>query len=100
MEDGGIFESMSDDHRRDQRRAVFKGAKIVFNGGYSTAECIVKNISTGGARLKFGDITGIPPRFTLKLDDSSLPARECVVRWRAGGLIGVQFVDDTAPDAT
>jgi hypothetical protein len=91
---------MSDDHRRDQRRAIFKGAKIVFHGGYSTAECIVKNISTGGARLKFGDITGIPSRFTLKFDDGSLPARECIVRWRANGFLGVQFVDGAESDAT
>ena len=87
--------SPDDSHkdRRDGRRSrTFKGCRIVFNGGYSTFECTIKNISPSGALLRFGDVVGVPNRFELELE-AGRPRKKCVVRWRSGSLMGVSFDD-------
>ncbi len=53
--------------RKEGRRRMLKGAKLSFYGGYCSFEGIVRNQSQNGARLDFGDTTGVPSEFTLAI---------------------------------
>jgi hypothetical protein len=86
--DGEVFE----DRRRETRRRVFKGATVSFNRGYGAMECVVRNQSEEGARLSFGDIASVPPRFGLRLSGEAA-ARDATVIWRGGREIGVSFAE-------
>ena len=92
--DGQVFE----DRRREPRHRVLKGGTLTFNNGYGALECVVRNLSAGGARLQFGDTAAVPPRFDLRVSGESkaLPAR---VRWRTITDVGVAFEDDAGSQA-
>ncbi len=72
------------------RSQTFLPAKIYFNDKRSVFDCLVKNISSGGARLKISSPMGIPEQFTLFIpseNESSL----CWIIWRNMSEIGVSF---------
>jgi len=73
-----------------RRRRSLKGGRIVFNNGSSTIDCIIKNLSEGGARVQVENSMGIPTQFMLFLDDGG-PAKSCVVKWRTTTALGVAF---------
>lgn len=79
------------DRRSEQRRRVFKGAVLRFDGGYASRECVVRSLSDHGARLSFGDALDIPPRFDMRLSDE-VAFRPVEMRWRRGGEVGVRLV--------
>ncbi|KKB10182.1 PilZ domain-containing protein [Devosia chinhatensis] len=81
---------MSEDSRTEQRRRTLKGGKIVFNDGFSTFDCTIRNLSEGGAKLLVASPVGIPKRFRLALDDGR--SFDCETAWLGDGEIGVKFV--------
>jgi hypothetical protein len=83
-------DAMSEEHRRAGRRRTLKGARIVFNRGRSSINCVVRNLSATGALLKVESPVGIPDEFVLTLDEG--PASVCHVARRTGNEIGVEFV--------
>jgi len=74
------------------RPRTLKGARIVFNQGFSTIDCVVRNLTQGGARLQIESTSGLPDQFTL-IFDSDRRECTCSVRWRKGNALGVQFID-------
>ncbi|HWA20112.1 MAG TPA: PilZ domain-containing protein [Devosia sp.] len=76
--------------RAVQRRPTLKGGRIVFNGGRSTIDCTVRNLSDQGARLQVASVIGIPDTFDLLLPN--MPKQPCQVAWRKVKEIGVSFV--------
>jgi len=70
-----------------------KRGYIVFDGGFSTIDCVVHYASNSGANLKFENVEDVPLRFLLHVDDAS-PSSQCVVIWRMGSLLGVDFEKD------
>jgi PilZ domain-containing protein len=76
------------DQRGDRRMRVFKTARIVFNGGYTAADCRVKNLSLSGALLEMPSIVGVPNQFELQLDGVQ---RSSKVVWRNDRFLGVVF---------
>lgn len=76
------------ERRTEARRRTFKGATLRFNGGCSVFDCVVRDQSDSGARLSFGDSSGVPTRFHLKIAGEDA-ARAAVVRWRNANTIGV-----------
>ncbi len=71
------------------RQRVLKRAKIVFEGHEAVIDCVVLNMSGGGACLKVETPIGIPDTFDLMLDHASV--RHCRVAWRKAAQIGIQF---------
>jgi len=71
------------------RHKVFKGAKLTFNSGFGSYECVVRNLSESGARLSFGDASCVPPEFDLSITGGI--ARPVQVRWRTMTAVGVAF---------
>jgi len=76
---------------------VLKSARIVFDGGYTTYDCRVKNLSSAGALLLLPSVLGIPKHFSIEIDKSGT-LRPCTVMWRTDTQLGVAF--DDARDAT
>ena len=78
------------DQRAVSRRTTLKGGRIAFNGGRSTVDCTVRNLSSKGAKLLVSSVVGIPDTFDLVLSDHSRQA--CRVKWRSLKELGVEFV--------
>lgn len=82
--------------RRGQPRSrTILGARAVFNERFSTMDCRVRDISAGGARLRFGGPPVVPRWFELQLIERG--ERRRVERvWTSGQDMGVAFVAETA----
>lgn len=76
--------------RRSQRRQrVLKGGTIIFNGGNSTIDCVVRDLSETGARLRVESVIGVPNEFELRVSDGR--SWRCRMRWRSNTECGVEF---------
>ena len=67
-------------------------ATIVFGGGRTKLDCIIRDLSTGGAKLEVASVKSIPQSFDLIVPRHR--PHHCQVRWRALKELGVQFVDE------
>ena len=85
------------ERRRVRRIHVFKSAKVTFNG--SLRDCIVRDLSSLGARLAFVSTAYIPDDFSLTFD-SARTLRACRVTWRTATEIGVEFQEASYHAAT
>ncbi|PWK72663.1 hypothetical protein [Aminobacter sp. AP02] len=80
------------EQRKEGRHRTLKGAKLSFYGGYCSFEGIVRNQSQNGARLDFGDTTGVPPEFSLAISGEAAK-RTARVCWHSPTSVGVCFVE-------
>jgi hypothetical protein len=79
------------DSRRTPRRKVVEDAQIVDKrGGWSLINCMVRDISDGGAKLQIDPWLEIPSNFDLLLvkELRIVPVR---IRWRRRNFMGVEF---------
>ena len=65
-------------------------AQIVFGGGRGRVDCIIRDLSDGGARLEVSSVGGIPQTFDLMAPGHR--PHSCRVAWRALKELGVQFL--------
>lgn len=79
-----------DEHRRAARRRALKGAQIIFNDGASVIDCVVRDVSETGAKLKIPSPLGVPDTFTLSVQVDDIRYK-CRVAWRRATEIGVSF---------
>lgn len=77
------------DRRHHQRARVLRRAKIVFNRGYGALDCVLLDLSPGGARLKLHSLFGVPDRFELRIENG--PAYAATVRYRETAAAGISF---------
>ncbi len=77
----------------ERGRSLLK-AKITFNNRMSTVDCIVKNISAGGARLAVPSTLSLPNEFDLDIPLKGKTYR-AQMRWRDTENIGVEFIEAT-----
>jgi hypothetical protein len=88
------------DNRRNARRfRAHHPAKIVF-GPESMISCMVRDISTGGARIAVTPHMPLPENFELFIAAHDLQVRRARVCWRKGDCAGVAFDVDTAGEGT
>ena len=83
------MEKPPQERRNEARHRVLKGAQIVFKGHEAVIDCVVLNLSDGGACLKVESPIGIPEAFDLVLDHAFVG--NCRVTWRKATQIGVEF---------
>jgi hypothetical protein len=81
-----VYLDLMEEHRIAPRHRVLKAGTIEFGGG--AINCMVRNVSAGGAALEVSSPVGIPEHFRLFADGSHLP---CHVVWRKEKRIGVAF---------
>lgn len=75
------------DKRREARKAFLKRAQILFEG--AGFDCIVENMSGGGARVRFASPTPLPEVLALRFHDGTSHAARR--RWSHGELAGLEF---------
>lgn len=78
------------ERRRGRRTKVYKCAKISTNG--SLRDCVVRDISSCGARLALVSTAYIPDKICLTFDGART-LRACRVAWRSATEIGVEFCE-------
>ena len=79
-------------------------AKIVFNNGQITLDCLIRNLSETGAKLTISDAVTVPDCFDLTIPQKNV-TRRVRTAWRRGEEIGVRFEDaprseSGSPDAS
>ncbi|MBB5220267.1 hypothetical protein HNP73_000188 [Amaricoccus macauensis] len=79
-----------ENRRVHQRARVLRRAKIVFHRGYNAVDCVVLDLSPGGARLKIGALLGLPDQFELRIENG--PVYAATVRYRLPEVTGVRFM--------
>jgi hypothetical protein len=79
-----------DGQRRAPRHRALLGGKLMYGGGYFTLDCLVRDLSALGARLKLPEGQAVPPEvFFLEL--RSGVAHQARVVWRRHPEIGLEF---------
>ena len=81
----------SAEHRRSLRQRSFLGAKLVYGDGAFTVDCVVRDVSETGARVKLPDGQAVPDRLFLVEMRSGI-AYEARVAWKRHPEIGLEFV--------
>jgi hypothetical protein len=78
-----------DERRTAPRHRVLKHGTLALGDG-GTVDCMVRNISSGGARLDLANPFGLPPSFTLVIETDHF-IRRCRPVWCSDTRIGVAF---------
>ena len=81
--------------RRSERLKSLLRAKIIFNAGSSSIDCLIRNVSAHGMRLELGESLSVPSEFDLQVPHKGRTYRARLV-WRGDGMIGVAFVPANA----
>jgi len=84
------MERPAQEGRKAARHRTLKAARITFQGHGAAIDCLVRNLSDGGACLKVESPIGIPNTFDLVFDSGSI--HRCRVTWRKATQIGVGFI--------
>ncbi len=87
---------MSRERRRNFRVEWTSPASIEPGDGRGRLNCVVINLSNGGARIACTE--PLPDEFTLRLTPGKGRPRASRVVWRRGQEIGVQFTDLVPPE--
>ncbi|MBV9066085.1 MAG: PilZ domain-containing protein [Methylobacteriaceae bacterium] len=83
------------DARRSERLKSLLRARIIFNGGNSTIDCLIRNVSAHGMRLELAESLSVPGEFDLEVPHKGRTYRARLV-WRGDGMIGIAFVPENA----
>jgi hypothetical protein len=75
--------------RAAPRHRVLKHGTLAFGGG-GGIDCMVRNISSSGARLDIATPVGLPATFTLVIQTDQF-MRRCRPVWSNDNRIGVAF---------
>ena len=79
-----------ENRRRERRdRVLFRG-RIILDDGFSTIDCVIRDLSPHGARVTVQD-QAVPPRsFSLAVLDTGR-VFDAVRRWQHGRSVGLEF---------
>lgn len=81
---------MAEERRKHPRSRVLRRGQVVFRDGYSVLDCVLTDLSPGGAQLNVENWLTLPQRFELRITGG--PRHLAEVRHRAMARTGVQFV--------
>lgn len=87
--------------RKFQRQRTLKKARVVFNDTYSTYDVVIRDMSEGGVKMKFGAPVAVPPLFTLMILNPATgdyDQHACELRWQRGDQAGARFVGTDAAE--
>ena len=81
------------DKRRNRRQPLSHVATIArVENGERIGECIVRDMSAGGARLVVKEPVELPKSFVLLMSKSGNVLRRCQVVWSRQNHVGVSFL--------
>lgn len=85
-----IASAASEKRKHQPRLPARMTASIVAPGQLSPAPCVVREVSFAGAKLELDVNWIIPKLFWLRID-GDVRLHYCVVAWRSGPSVGVEF---------
>ena len=83
------FLDPANNRRASPRRRQYKAAKLVFNDNQSVVDCVVRDISDTGARVRVGGWFDCPERLVMKVSDGVSYSAEVV--WFQNHELGLRF---------
>ncbi len=83
---------------REHRRKAFKAGIISYQNHSLTVDCVIRDMSSSGAKLQFAKSVIVPEHFTLTIPMEGQRV-DCLVRWRKANVIGAEFIGDMEQDA-
>ncbi|MEE8189580.1 MAG: response regulator [Kiloniellales bacterium] len=84
--DGGLR------RRKHKRIKTLKSGDIVFGEAKTSVNCLILNLSGGGAALQLKTLLNLPETFELRIQNG--PLHVCELCWRHGNKLGVRFLSD------
>jgi hypothetical protein len=85
--------------RESDRIRSFLRAQIIFNNRMTTIDCIVKNISSTGARVALDNTLAVPTEFDIYIPQRGRSHHARLI-WRDKDSIGIDFIDAPSQAAT
>ena len=85
---------MKTERRKYPRIAVVQPATLLRRDGSPIADCILRDISIGGARLRVEAIAEVPRQFSLQVPRGGKVQRHCELVWQSNSEMGVRFLSD------
>jgi diguanylate cyclase (GGDEF)-like protein len=79
------------ERRRERRHRVLKRGQIVVHELHSTIDCMIRDVSSAGARLRVNGYFAAPSRFDLRFIETG-QIRPVRLRWQRGNELGVEFL--------
>jgi len=80
-----------DNRRRARRARTLLAGKIIAGNGLNVLDCMIRDFSSGGARVRISAATALPPKVSLLVIKEGL-LFEANVAWRRGDETGLTFV--------
>jgi hypothetical protein len=80
------------ERRSSKRVRAHLEARVVCDTSSSSAECIIRDISSTGARLVFPCLAEIPVEFVLHIPGTEVAAKGRLI-WSTGQENGIMFTD-------
>lgn len=90
--EAAMAEDANAEHRAKPRQRVLKAAKIVMSD-WMAIDCVVRDISDTGARLKVGGAAQLPHKFKLVMIAENT-IRDVQVAWYLADSVGVAFIGE------
>ncbi len=79
-----------DEMRRVPRYRTFKGGRIIYGSGSLMVNCLIRNLSHSGAKLKVDEPFDCPEQITLQIVEG--PSYQCQVVRHEGTELAVEFL--------
>lgn len=89
---------MTTEHRNSPRVRSFLRGEIIHSNGSSKTECIVRDLSEGGARIEAPPTVTLPEFFDLHIPLRGTMHRAQII-WRHGHELGLQFARPEMKDS-
>lgn len=88
-----------DERRREARERSFLGASIGVSSQLGSMSCLVRNLTSTGAKVSFSEAVPLPQDINFAVPNRGISLRARVM-WRGGGELGVQFLETFGGTAT
>lgn len=89
-----------ENRRRARRSRMFKTGWLIF-GGFSptVVDCLIIEMSEGGARVETGVMIQVPEFLRLRMNDETNTERRVRRAWARGNEVGLEFLSEAAEGA-
>jgi hypothetical protein len=78
--------------KREARKSVQQPGWITLDGGFAARPCVVRDLSSTGAKVTVDDSNALPGKLRLAFSRDARTGRNCEVVWRRGKTVGIKFV--------
>jgi hypothetical protein len=78
--------------KREARKSLHQPGWITLDGGFAARPCVVRDLSSTGAKITVDDPNVLPAKLRLAFARDARTGRNCEVVWRRGNSVGIKFV--------